>query len=82
MSSLRTSAVKVQSQSFMDMIRSAKGSSQEDDIDDDDEEFLMKKDNNTSTTSHRGLSYFFLHKKRLITSLHFLNGNKKSLLLL
>lgn len=39
-----------QSQSFMDMIKSAKGSSQEDDLDDDDEEFVTNKGNNTSTS--------------------------------
>uniref|UniRef100_A0A1J3EBG0 Transcription factor BIM1 n=1 Tax=Noccaea caerulescens TaxID=107243 RepID=A0A1J3EBG0_NOCCA len=45
-----TSGLKSPSQSFMDMIRSAKGSSQEDDLDDDDEEFVMKKENNTPTS--------------------------------
>ncbi|CAA7023484.1 unnamed protein product [Microthlaspi erraticum] len=49
-SSLQTSGLKSRSQSFMDMIRSAKGSSQDDDLDDDDEEFIMKKENNTPTS--------------------------------
>ncbi|CAF1921268.1 unnamed protein product [Brassica napus] len=39
-----------QSQSFMDMIKSAKGNSQEDDMDDDDEEFVTNKGSNTSTS--------------------------------
>ncbi|CAH8304014.1 unnamed protein product [Eruca vesicaria subsp. sativa] len=41
---------KRQSQSFMDMIKSAKGSSQEEDLDDEDEEFVTSKGNNTSTS--------------------------------
>ncbi|XP_019084461.1 PREDICTED: transcription factor BIM1-like isoform X2 [Camelina sativa] len=40
------------SQSFMDMIRSAKGSSQEDDLDDEDD-FLMKKESSSTSQSHR-----------------------------
>ncbi|KAG2301220.1 hypothetical protein Bca4012_059409 [Brassica carinata] len=39
-----------QSQSFMDMLKSGKGSSQEDDLDDDDEDFVTNKGNNTSTS--------------------------------
>ncbi|KAF8082329.1 hypothetical protein N665_0832s0003 [Sinapis alba] len=39
-----------QRQSFMDMLKSAKGSSQEDDLDDEDEEFVTNKGNNTSTS--------------------------------
>ncbi|KAH7549248.1 hypothetical protein JRO89_XS13G0004200 [Xanthoceras sorbifolium] len=38
----------VKSQSFMEMIKSAKGSSQDDDLDDDDE-FLLKKENSGTT---------------------------------
>lgn len=65
----------------MDMIRSAKGSSQEDDLDDDDEEFVMKKENNTPTSQcQRGL-YFFL-TKWLYHAYNILNGNNKILLLL
>lgn len=49
---------KRQRQSFMDMIKSAKGSSQEDDMDDDDEEFVTNKESNTSTSQcQRGLSF-------------------------
>ncbi|KAJ0238130.1 Myc-type [Hirschfeldia incana] len=39
-----------QNQSFMDMIKSAKGSSQEDDLNEDDEELVSNKGNNTSTS--------------------------------
>lgn len=47
-----------QSQSFMDMLKSAKGSSQEEDMDDDDEEFVTNKGTNTSTNQcQRGLSF-------------------------
>ncbi|XP_010491434.1 PREDICTED: transcription factor BIM1 isoform X1 [Camelina sativa] len=42
----------LKSQSFMDMIRSAKGSSQEDDLDDEDD-FLMKKESSSTSQSHR-----------------------------
>jgi hypothetical protein len=44
----------LKSQSFMDMIRSAKGSSQEDDLD-DEEDFIMKKESSSTSQSHRGL---------------------------
>ncbi|CAH2073572.1 unnamed protein product [Thlaspi arvense] len=42
----------LKSQSFMDMIRSAKGSSQDDDLD-DEEDFLMKKESSSTSQSHR-----------------------------
>jgi hypothetical protein len=42
----------LKSQSFMDMIRSAKGSSQEDDLD-DEEDFIMKKESSSTSQSHR-----------------------------
>ncbi|XP_023636604.1 transcription factor BIM1 isoform X3 [Capsella rubella] len=42
----------LKSQSFMDMIRSAKGSSQDDDLD-DEEDFIMKKESSSTSQSHR-----------------------------
>ncbi|AED91254.1 basic helix-loop-helix (bHLH) DNA-binding superfamily protein [Arabidopsis thaliana] len=52
-SSLSSSQGSVlKSQSFMDMIRSAKGSSQEDDLD-DEEDFIMKKESSSTSQSHR-----------------------------
>uniref|UniRef100_A0A1J3K7U2 Transcription factor BIM1 n=1 Tax=Noccaea caerulescens TaxID=107243 RepID=A0A1J3K7U2_NOCCA len=42
----------LKSQSFMDMIRSAKGSSHDDDLD-DEEDFIMKKENSSTSQSQR-----------------------------
>ncbi|XP_024011999.1 transcription factor BIM1 isoform X2 [Eutrema salsugineum] len=42
----------LKSQSFMDMIRSAKGSSQDDDLD-DEEDFIMKKESSSTSQSQR-----------------------------
>lgn len=44
----------------MDMIRSAKGSSQEDDLD-DEEDFIMKKESSSTSQSHRGLYILRFH---------------------
>ncbi|XP_033144928.1 transcription factor BIM1 isoform X5 [Brassica rapa] len=42
----------LKSQSFMDMIRSAKGTSQDDDLD-DEEDFVMKKESSSTSQNHR-----------------------------
>ncbi|CAN8298693.1 unnamed protein product [Cochlearia groenlandica] len=42
----------LKSQSFMDMIRSAKGTSQDDDLD-DEEDFIMKKESSSTSQIHR-----------------------------
>lgn len=42
----------MKSQSFMEMIKSAKGSTHDDDLDDEDE-FILKRENST-TTNHKG----------------------------
>lgn len=43
----------MKSQSFMEMIKSAKGSTHDDDLDDEDE-FILKRENST-TTNHKGI---------------------------
>lgn len=43
----------MKSQSFMEMIKSAKGSTHDDDLDDEDE-FILKRENSTTTT-HKGI---------------------------
>ncbi|KAL0736321.1 hypothetical protein Bca4012_012531 [Brassica carinata] len=44
----------LKSQSFMDMLRSAKGTSQDDDLD-DEEDFVMKKESSSTSQIHRDL---------------------------
>ncbi|KAJ0266146.1 Transcription factor BIM1 [Hirschfeldia incana] len=44
----------LKSQSFMDMLRSAKGTSQDDDLDDEDD-FVMKKESSSTSQIHRDL---------------------------
>ena len=52
----------LKSQSFMDMIRSAKGTSQDDDLDDEDD-FVMKKESSSTSQIHRGLNSIRYHQR-------------------